>query len=72
MNTELDLLSNWLMTNTLSLITHTTFFQLFHRARMKTNNYFNIMIIISLFTQNNTDNAEKIQKKNTHKTYRTW
>ena len=44
MNTELDLLSTWLKSNKLSLITHKTFFQLFHRVRMKTNNYFNIIV----------------------------
>ena len=44
MNTELDLLSTWLKSNKLSLNTHKTFFQLFHRARMKTNNSINIIV----------------------------
>ena len=44
MNTELDLLSTWLTSNKLSLNTHKTFFQLFHRARMKTNNSVNIIV----------------------------
>ena len=44
MNTELDLLSTWLKSNKLSLNTHKTFFQLFHRARMKTNNSVNIIV----------------------------
>ena len=44
MNTELDLLSTWLKSNKLSLNTHITFFQLFHRARMKTNNSVNIIV----------------------------
>ena len=44
MNTELDLLSTWLKFNKLSLNTHKTFFQLFHRARMKTNNSVNIIV----------------------------
>ena len=35
MNTELDLLSIWPKSNKLSLNTHKTFFQIFHRARMK-------------------------------------
>ena len=42
MNTELDLLSTWLKSN--KLYTHKTFFQLFHRARMKTNNFVNIIV----------------------------
>ena len=44
MNTELDLLSTWLKSNIKSLNTHTTFFQLFHRARIKTNNSVNIIV----------------------------
>ena len=44
MNTELDLLSTWLKSNKLSLNTHKTFFQLFHRARIKTNNSVNIIV----------------------------
>ena len=44
MNTELDLLSTCLKSNKLSLNTHKTFFQLFHRARMKTNNSVNIIV----------------------------
>ena len=44
MNTELDLLSTWLKSNKFSLNTHKTFFQLFHRARMKTNNSVNIIV----------------------------
>ena len=44
MNTELDLLSTWLKSNKLSLNTHKTFFQLFHRTRMKTNNSVNIIV----------------------------
>ena len=44
MNTELDLLSTWLKSNKLSLNTQKTFFQLFHRARMKTNNSVNIIV----------------------------
>ena len=44
MNTELDLLSSWLKSNKLSLNTQNTFFQLFHRAIMKTSNYFNIIV----------------------------
>ena len=44
MNTELDLLSTWLKSNKLSLNTHKTFFQLFHRARMKTNHSVNIIV----------------------------
>ena len=44
MNTELDLLSTWLKSNKLSLNAHKTFFQLFHRARMKTTNYFIIIV----------------------------
>ena len=36
MNTELDLLSTWLKSNKFSLNTHKTFFQLPHKARMKT------------------------------------
>ena len=44
MNTELDLLSSWLKSIKLSLDTHKTFFQLFHRARMKTNNSVNIIV----------------------------
>ena len=43
-NTELDLLSTWLKSNKSSLNTHKTFFQLFHRARMKTNNSANIIV----------------------------
>ena len=44
MNTELDLLSTWLKSNKLSLNTHKTFFQLFPRARIKTNNSVNIIV----------------------------
>ena len=44
MNTELDLLSTWLKSNKLFLNTHKTFFQLFHRARIKTNNSVNIIV----------------------------
>ena len=44
MNTELDLLSTWLKSNNLSLNTHKTFFKLFPRARMKTNNPVNIIV----------------------------
>ena len=51
-NTELDLLSTWLKSNKLSLNTHKTFFQLFHRARMKTNNYFNIIVDNCVLTNN--------------------
>ena len=39
-----DLLSTWLKSNKLTLITHKTFFQLFHRAIMKTNNSVNIIV----------------------------
>ena len=38
LNTELDLLCNWLQSNKLSLNTHKTFFILFHRARLKDTN----------------------------------
>ena len=51
MNTELDLLSTWLKSNKLSLNTHKTFFQLFHRAIMKTNNYFNIIVDKCVFNK---------------------
>ena len=43
MNTGLDLLSTWLKSNKL-FNTHKTFFQVFHRARMKTNNSVNIIV----------------------------
>ena len=38
LNTELDLLCNWLQSNKLSLNTQKTFFILFHRARLKDTN----------------------------------
>ena len=38
LNTELDLLCNWLQSNTLSLDTQKTFFLLFHRTRIKDTN----------------------------------
>ena len=41
---KLGLLSTCLKSNTLYLNTQKTFFQLFHRAKMKTNNYFNIIV----------------------------
>ena len=43
-NTELDLLSTWPKSNELSLNTDKTFFQLFHRARIKAKNSFNILV----------------------------